>query len=125
MRTSAPTPRSELRRGEEEPHRARREGEAPELHRRRDDRRRTNVGAGTIVCNYDGFQKHETKIGEDVFVGSDSVLVAPIAIGDGAFVAAGSVIGEDVAAGELAIGRARQVHKPGGADKLKLEKGKR
>ena len=86
---------------------------------------RTNVGAGTIVCNYDGFQKHETRIGEDVFVGSDSVLVAPIAIGDGAFVAAGSVIGEDVAAGELAIGRARQVHKPGGADKLKLKKGKR
>jgi bifunctional UDP-N-acetylglucosamine pyrophosphorylase / glucosamine-1-phosphate N-acetyltransferase len=86
---------------------------------------RTNVGAGTIVCNYDGFQKHETRIGADVFVGSDSVLVAPIAIGDGAFVAAGSVIGEDVAAGELAIGRARQVHKPGGAEKLKLKKGKR
>lgn len=86
---------------------------------------RTNVGAGTIVCNYDGFQKHETRIGADVFVGSDSVLVAPISIGDGAFVAAGSVIGEDVASGELAIGRARQVHKPGGAEKLKLKKGKR
>jgi bifunctional UDP-N-acetylglucosamine pyrophosphorylase/glucosamine-1-phosphate N-acetyltransferase len=86
---------------------------------------RTNVGAGTIVCNYDGFQKHETRIGADVFVGSDSVLVAPIAIGDAAFVAAGSVLVEDVGAGELAIGRARQVHKPGGAEKLKLEKGKR
>ncbi len=86
---------------------------------------RTNVGAGTIVCNYDGFQKHETKIGQDVFLGSDSVLVAPLAIGDGAFVAAGSVISEDVAAGELALGRARQVHKPGGAEKLKRKKGKR
>jgi bifunctional UDP-N-acetylglucosamine pyrophosphorylase / glucosamine-1-phosphate N-acetyltransferase len=86
---------------------------------------RTNVGAGTIICNYDGFQKHETTIGTDVFLGSDSVLVAPISIGDGAFVAAGSVIGEDVAAGELALGRARQVHKPGGAEKLKLRKGKR
>jgi bifunctional UDP-N-acetylglucosamine pyrophosphorylase/glucosamine-1-phosphate N-acetyltransferase len=86
---------------------------------------RTNVGAGTIVCNYDGFQKHETKVGTDVFLGSDSVLVAPITIGDGAFVAAGSVIVEDVAAGELALGRAPQVHKPGGAEKLKLRKSKR
>jgi bifunctional UDP-N-acetylglucosamine pyrophosphorylase/glucosamine-1-phosphate N-acetyltransferase len=83
---------------------------------------RTNVGAGTIFCNYDGFRKHPTTIGADVFIGSDSVLCAPLEIGDGAFVAAGSVIGETVEPGELAIGRARQVHKPGGADKLRKKK---
>jgi bifunctional UDP-N-acetylglucosamine pyrophosphorylase/glucosamine-1-phosphate N-acetyltransferase len=74
----------------------------------------TNVGAGTITCNYDGFGKYRTKIGSGVFVGSDAVLVAPVAIGDGAFIAAGSVITEDVAADAMAFGRARQAHKPGG-----------
>ncbi len=76
---------------------------------------RTNIGAGTITCNYDGFAKHRTVIGADVFVGSDSVLVAPVSVGDGAFVTAGSVITGDVAADEMAFGRARQVGKPGAA----------
>ncbi|HQT45675.1 MAG: UDP-N-acetylglucosamine diphosphorylase/glucosamine-1-phosphate N-acetyltransferase [Acidocella sp. 20-63-7] len=71
----------------------------------------TNIGAGTITCNYDGKAKHETKIGAGVFVGSNSSLVAPISIGDGALIAAGSTLTEDVAPGALAIGRARQVHK--------------
>ena len=76
---------------------------------------RTNVGAGTITCNYDGFAKHRTRIGEGVFVGSDSVLVAPVSIGDGAFVAAGSVITENVEDDAMAFGRARQESKPGRA----------
>ena len=71
----------------------------------------TNIGAGTITCNYDGKAKHKTKIGERVFIGSNTALVAPVSIGDGALVAAGSTITEDVAAGELAIGRARQIAK--------------
>ncbi|MBS1704974.1 MAG: bifunctional UDP-N-acetylglucosamine diphosphorylase/glucosamine-1-phosphate N-acetyltransferase GlmU [Armatimonadetes bacterium] len=72
----------------------------------------TNVGAGTITCNYDGVDKHMTHIGENVFVGSNSTLVAPVAIGDGAYVGAGSVITNSVAADALALGRARQVEKP-------------
>ena len=75
----------------------------------------TNVGAGTITCNYDGFAKHKTIIGNDVFVGSDAVLVAPLSIGNGAFVAAGSVITNDVAADEMAFGRARQTGRLGRA----------
>jgi len=71
----------------------------------------TNIGAGTITCNYDGVHKHATKIGEGVFVGSNSTLVAPIEIGDGAYLAAGSVITEAVAPDALALGRARQVTK--------------
>jgi bifunctional UDP-N-acetylglucosamine pyrophosphorylase/glucosamine-1-phosphate N-acetyltransferase len=74
---------------------------------------KTNVGAGTITCNYDGFEKHRTIIGAGVFVGSDSVLVAPVRIGDGAFIAAGSVITEPVPADAMAFGRARQDSKPG------------
>ena len=76
---------------------------------------RTNIGAGTITCNYDGFAKHRTTIGADAFVGSDSVLVAPVSIGDGALVSAGSVVTEDVPADAMAFGRARQVNKDGGA----------
>lgn len=76
---------------------------------------RTNVGAGTITCNYDGFAKHRTAIGADVFVGSNSTLVAPVAIGDGAMVTAGSVVTEDVAADAMVFGRARQDSKPGRA----------
>ncbi len=76
---------------------------------------RTNVGAGTITCNYDGFAKHRTSIGEGAFIGSDSLLVAPVTIGDGALVAAGSVITRDVAADAMAFGRAAQVDKPGRA----------
>jgi bifunctional UDP-N-acetylglucosamine pyrophosphorylase/glucosamine-1-phosphate N-acetyltransferase len=76
----------------------------------------SNIGAGSITCNYDGFAKHRTEIGAGVFVGSDSVLVAPVTLGDGAFVAAGSVITADVAPGDMAFGRARQADvKDGGA----------
>ena len=76
-----------------------------------------NVGCGTITCNYDGERKHPTRIGDGVFVGSDSILVAPISIGKGAYVAAGSTLTESVAAGALALGRARQVNKNGWARK--------
>jgi len=72
----------------------------------------TNIGAGTITCNYDGVDKHRTLIGENAFVGSDSTLVAPISIGDRAFIGAGSCITENVPADALAIGRGRQVNKP-------------
>jgi bifunctional UDP-N-acetylglucosamine pyrophosphorylase/glucosamine-1-phosphate N-acetyltransferase len=68
----------------------------------------TNIGAATIVANYDGVNKHSSVIGSHVRVGSDSVIVAPVTIGDGAYTAAGSVITEDVAPGALGIGRARQ-----------------
>jgi bifunctional UDP-N-acetylglucosamine pyrophosphorylase/glucosamine-1-phosphate N-acetyltransferase len=67
-----------------------------------------NIGAGTIMCNYDGFAKHETHLGDDVFIGSNSTLVAPIEVGDGGYVAAGSTVTTRVEAGELAVGRARQ-----------------
>ena len=77
--------------------------------------RATNIGAGTITCNYDGFAKHRTRIGAGVFIGSDTALVAPVSVGDGAIVAAGSVITEDVPADALAIARGRQVEKPGRA----------
>lgn len=72
-----------------------------------------NIGAGTITCNYDGIHKHETIIGDDVFVGSDSILVAPITLGDRSFVAAASNITRDVPAGALGIARARQANKEG------------
>jgi bifunctional UDP-N-acetylglucosamine pyrophosphorylase/glucosamine-1-phosphate N-acetyltransferase len=75
----------------------------------------TNIGAGTITCNYDGYDKHRTEIGARVFVGSDSVLVAPVTLADGAFVAAGSVITRDVEADAMAFGRARQADIAGGA----------
>jgi bifunctional UDP-N-acetylglucosamine pyrophosphorylase/glucosamine-1-phosphate N-acetyltransferase len=73
----------------------------------------TNVGAGTITCNYDGVGKYRTEVGENVFIGSNSALVAPVKIGAGAYVGSGSVITQDVAPGALALGRARQVEKPG------------
>ena len=68
---------------------------------------RVNIGAGTITCNYDGFHKHPTKIGEGAFIGSNSTLVAPIEIGEGAYVGAGSVVTDPVPADALALGRAR------------------
>jgi bifunctional UDP-N-acetylglucosamine pyrophosphorylase/glucosamine-1-phosphate N-acetyltransferase len=82
---------------------------------------KTNIGAGTITCNYDGHQKHPTTIGKGVFVGSDSVLVAPVRIGDHAYIAAGSTITENVPADGLGIGRGRQVNKPGWAAKKRRE----
>jgi bifunctional UDP-N-acetylglucosamine pyrophosphorylase/glucosamine-1-phosphate N-acetyltransferase len=77
-----------------------------------------NIGAGTITCNYDGAHKHPTRIEAGAFIGSDTTLVAPITIGEGAYVAAGSSLTEDVPAGALALGRARQVVKPGWAAEL-------
>ena len=82
----------------------------------------TNIGAGTITCNYDGYAKHRTVIGERVFVGSDAVLVAPVSLGDGAFVAAGSVVTQDVAADAMAFGRARQQNVPEGAARFRESK---
>jgi bifunctional UDP-N-acetylglucosamine pyrophosphorylase / glucosamine-1-phosphate N-acetyltransferase len=73
----------------------------------------SNIGAGTIFCNYDGFQKHRTVIGEGVFIGSDSQLVAPVSVGDGAYVASGTAVTHDVPDGALAIGRVRQENKLG------------
>ncbi|MFS8181666.1 bifunctional UDP-N-acetylglucosamine diphosphorylase/glucosamine-1-phosphate N-acetyltransferase GlmU [Pseudovibrio denitrificans] len=76
---------------------------------------KSNIGAGTITCNYDGYLKHHTDIGAGSFIGSDSVLVAPLTLGDGAFVAAGSVVTSDVPENALAIGRGQQVNKEGRA----------
>ncbi|MFC6644101.1 bifunctional UDP-N-acetylglucosamine diphosphorylase/glucosamine-1-phosphate N-acetyltransferase GlmU [Granulicella cerasi] len=72
-----------------------------------------NIGAGAITCNYDGVHKHQTTIGNGVFVGSDSTLVAPVTLGDGSYVAAGSCITDDVPADALALGRSRQTTKEG------------
>jgi len=77
-----------------------------------------NVGAGTITCNYDGYFKHKTVIGERAFIGSNSALIAPISIGADAIVAAGSAVSRDVAAGELRMVRAEQLVKPGWADRF-------
>lgn len=77
--------------------------------------RGANIGAGTITCNYDGVEKHETKIGDGVFIGSDTALVAPVKIGNGAYVAAGSIITENVPPDALGVARGRQVNKPGWA----------
>jgi bifunctional UDP-N-acetylglucosamine pyrophosphorylase/glucosamine-1-phosphate N-acetyltransferase len=81
----------------------------------------SNIGAGTITCNYDGVHKHPTTIGNRVFVGSDSVLVAPVKIGDGAYIAAGSAITENVPPNALGIARSRQSTKPGWAAKRRRE----
>ena len=79
----------------------------------------TNIGAGTITCNYDGVNKARTIIGAHAFIGSNTALVAPVTVGDGAYVATGSVITSDVPADALAIARARQVDKPGRAAQLR------
>jgi len=81
-----------------------------------------NVGAGTITCNYDGVDKFETVIGDRVFVGSQTALVAPTVVGEGAYVAAGSVITDNVPADALALGRARQVNKPHWARNRRAQK---
>lgn len=80
---------------------------------------RANIGAGTVTCNYDGFMKHKTEIGPDAFIGSDTMLVAPVRVGAGAMTASGSTITEDVPDGALALGRAKQVNKPNLATKLR------
>lgn len=81
-----------------------------------------NIGAGTITCNYDGVHKHPTIIEDDVFIGSDTQLIAPVKVGKGAYVAAGSSITDDVPAGALGIARGRQVNKPGWVKKAKKTK---
>ncbi len=79
---------------------------------------KANIGAGTITCNYDGFFKHQTTIGRDAFIGSNTMLVAPVTVGNGAMTGSGSVISDDVPDGALGLGRARQVTKAGFATKL-------
>ena len=83
--------------------------------------RAVNIGAGTITCNYDGFLKHETRIEDGAFIGSNAALVAPVTIGADAIVGAGSVITEDVSADALALGRGEQVEKPGAARVLRAK----
>ncbi|WP_282024710.1 bifunctional UDP-N-acetylglucosamine diphosphorylase/glucosamine-1-phosphate N-acetyltransferase GlmU [Limimaricola cinnabarinus] len=86
----------------------------------------TNIGAGTITCNYDGVFKHRTTVGRDAFIGSNTMLVAPVTLGDGAMTATGTVVTHNVPAGDMAVGRARQSNKPGFAtrffDKLRAAK---
>jgi bifunctional UDP-N-acetylglucosamine pyrophosphorylase/glucosamine-1-phosphate N-acetyltransferase len=77
-----------------------------------------NIGAGTITCNYDGYFKHRTVIGERAFIGSNSALIAPVTIGADAIVAAGSAVSRDVGAGELRMVRAPQLVKEGWADRF-------
>ena len=80
---------------------------------------RSNIGAGTITCNYDGVNKHRTIIGEDAFIGSNTALVAPVMVGSGAIVAAGSVVTRDVAPDALSVARGQQVDKPGRAAEIR------
>jgi bifunctional UDP-N-acetylglucosamine pyrophosphorylase / glucosamine-1-phosphate N-acetyltransferase len=85
---------------------------------------RANLGAGTITCNYDGFDKFRTTIGEDAFIGSDTALVAPVKVGDRAYTGTGSVITKDVPDGALAVARTRQANVEGWADKNRAKKQK-
>ena len=84
----------------------------------------SNIGAGSITCNYDGFDKHRTIIGENAFIGSNAILVAPLTIGEGAMVTAGSVITADVAPDAMAFGRAAQMDKPGRAAQFRAARQK-
>jgi bifunctional UDP-N-acetylglucosamine pyrophosphorylase/glucosamine-1-phosphate N-acetyltransferase len=81
-----------------------------------------NIGAGTIFCNYDGFDKHETHVGEGAFIGSNTALVAPVTVGAGAYTGSGSVITRDVAADALALERSAQLEKPGWAARFRALK---
>jgi bifunctional UDP-N-acetylglucosamine pyrophosphorylase/glucosamine-1-phosphate N-acetyltransferase len=83
---------------------------------------KANIGAGTIFCNYDGFEKFETHVGANAFIGSDTALVAPVKVGDGAFTGTGSVITRDVAPDALALARGQQVEKPGWAARFRAMK---
>ena len=85
---------------------------------------KANIGAGTIFCNYDGFDKHETHVGAGAFIGSDTALVAPVRVGDGAYTGSGSVITKDVPADALALERSQQVEKPGWAARFREAKQK-
>jgi bifunctional UDP-N-acetylglucosamine pyrophosphorylase/glucosamine-1-phosphate N-acetyltransferase len=82
----------------------------------------SNIGAGTITCNFDGDKKHQTKIGERAFIGSNATLVAPVEVGPDSYVAAGSVITDEVPSDALALGRARQIVKPGWVTKRRRQK---
>jgi bifunctional UDP-N-acetylglucosamine pyrophosphorylase/glucosamine-1-phosphate N-acetyltransferase len=84
-----------------------------------------NIGAGTITCNYDGFDKHKTHVKDGAFIGTHSSLVAPLTIGKGAYLGSGGVITKDVPDNALAIARAEQVHKPGWAERYRAAKAKR
>jgi bifunctional UDP-N-acetylglucosamine pyrophosphorylase / glucosamine-1-phosphate N-acetyltransferase len=84
-----------------------------------------NIGAGTIFCNYDGFNKHKTEVGDGAFVGSNSSLVAPVKIGAGAYIGSGSVITKNVSAGSLAVERSTQEERPGWAEKFRTMMGRR
>ncbi|MBI5755845.1 MAG: bifunctional UDP-N-acetylglucosamine diphosphorylase/glucosamine-1-phosphate N-acetyltransferase GlmU [Nitrospirae bacterium] len=84
-----------------------------------------NIGAGTITCNYDGWEKHKTIIGDNVFVGSDVQFVAPVKIGDGAFIAAGSTVTKDVPPGALAISRAKQENREGWVEQRRKKKSRK
>ena len=81
-----------------------------------------NIGAGTIFCNYDGFEKHDTEIGAGAFIGSNSALVAPVKIGDGAYIGSGSVITKNVPADALAVARAPQETREGWAAKYRARR---
>ena len=81
-----------------------------------------NIGAGTVTCNYDGYNKFRTVIGAGAFIGSNTSLVAPVTVGQGAYVASGSAVTEDVPDDALAIGRARQTTKAGRAKALRAER---
>jgi bifunctional UDP-N-acetylglucosamine pyrophosphorylase/glucosamine-1-phosphate N-acetyltransferase len=84
-----------------------------------------NIGAGTITCNYDGFDKYRTEIGANAFIGSNSALVAPVKIGDGAYIGSGSVVTQEVPANALALERSEQVVKPGWAERFRELKSRR
>lgn len=83
---------------------------------------KTNIGAGTITCNYDGYTKHFTDIGSGAFIGSNTALIAPVRIGDGAYIGSGSVIAKDVGPDALALSRAQLVEKPGWAARFRDQK---
>jgi bifunctional UDP-N-acetylglucosamine pyrophosphorylase/glucosamine-1-phosphate N-acetyltransferase len=80
---------------------------------------KANIGAGTVVCNYNGFEKHRTVIGRGAFIGSGAKLVAPVTVGDNAYVATSTTVTQDVPSEALAIGRVRQTNKPNYAPKLR------
>ena len=80
----------------------------------------TNIGAGTVTCNYDGVSKHRTVIGEDVFIGSNTMLIAPVTVGNNSMTGSGSVITQDIPADDLAISRSKQKNNNNGAKNLEI-----